>query len=117
MVECGEASEWRTTVSRLEAGRYRLSFFYRAYAPDQMTAKHRPGRVGRVSVAMASGSSLISVDHMEFSFQWQKGSVDFDLPVTGDVVVCVAATSSMLMDWTGFDLQPTQPVLTIPVAR
>jgi len=107
-VQCRGDSYWETTVPGLEAGRYRLGFFHRAYDPGKMKAKSRPGRVAKVEVGVGAEAPLATEEHLEASYQWQSACLDFTMPDEGDICVRLAALAGTAVEYTGLTLHRQQ---------
>ena len=101
-------SYWETTVPGLEAGAYRLGFFYRAYDPENIKAKSRPGRVAQVEVHLGSGTSLATADKLEASYQWQRQWLSFKVTNQGDAHIRLGALTGTPMEYTGLTLHRQQ---------
>ena len=107
MVECRGSSGWSADVAGLAKGRYRLGLYYRAFDPQRMNSKHRPGPAAAVTVADArTGAALLEERGLAMSFQWQCARLDFDVPATTQATVHLAATSDCAVQYTGVTLHP-----------
>ncbi len=106
LVECRDASRWQSAECRLAPGSYRLGVFYRAYDPARMDARHRPGKVARVSVVAADGGRVLAQAELEASFQWQRAWLEFRVAEQTQAVVRLEATSATCAQYTGITLEP-----------
>ena len=103
-IQASGNSFWQTIVADAASGRYRLSFFYRAYDPPNMLPKGGPGEVAQVEVRLGPESKLAGTGALECSYQWQRGTLEFVLPGEGTLHIQARAMSDTPVEFTGFSL-------------
>lgn len=104
-LQCAGESCWEATATGLPAGDYRLSVFYRAYAPGQMSARYCPGQAARLTVA--HGGSAMEQD-LETSFAWRRHSTMLRGTEPCDVTVRLQACGEVAVQFTGVSLVPAE---------
>lgn len=96
---------WETIIPRVEAGRYRLGFFHRAYAPASMAARGGPGEVARVEVSLGPQGLIATADRLEGSYQWQRAWLEFTVLGEGPLHLRARAQGETAVEYTGFTVE------------
>ncbi len=105
IIQCRGDSAWQTNVAGIQPGQYSLSFFFRAYDPPNMTAKHRPGRLAHVLITRDSTKETLSTSgYLDTTFHWQRAAVEFTMPRADTVTIRVSARTDTPVEYTGFSL-------------
>ena len=107
-VETRGESAWRTELRGLVGGKYRLSFFYRAYDPANMKAKGAPAGTARVEVHLGPAGQAASAQPAEPAYHWQRHSLEFTCAGTSDAVVRLGATGNTLVQYTGVSVEKAE---------
>ncbi len=102
-IEAAGTSRWAQTVEGLQSGRYEVSFFARAYAPERLSASNRPD--WRACVTVSDGVRELHQLTPETHFQWQRTAWRFELPDRCSLEVTAASTGDMPVQYTGWRLR------------
>ncbi|NSW58274.1 MAG: SGNH/GDSL hydrolase family protein [Armatimonadetes bacterium] len=102
-IEAAGTSAWEQTVEGLQSGRYEISFFARAYAPERLSASSRPD--WRARLTLSDGERELYRLTPETHFQWQRTTFHFELGSPCALTVTVESTEDMPVQYTGWRLR------------